>query len=144
MQTNDNSLVLAPHKDEIIKALEWGASIRSIAKKLGVDRNTVSRTLMRWGVTCDEKSYKDFVAKEQSYREQNRKCSYKNEPYCIVELPRDKVIEMIKQDLTIPDISSFLPSFTYEQIYDTILCDSEYNALYREHGQLKARKRYNK
>lgn len=28
-----------------------------------------------------------------------------------------------------------------DQIYDTILCDAEFNSLYRQHGQLKIKKR---
>lgn len=139
-QTDENVMKLTPHKNDIIKALEWGASIRSIAAKLGVDRNTVARNLMRWNITCDEASFKDFVKKEQKYREENRKCSYKDEPYCIVELPREQVLEYIMKDMTIPQIHELLPSFTYEQVYDTILCDSEFNTLYRQHGQLKVKK----
>lgn len=139
-QNSEETLKLTPYKEDIIKALEWGSSIRGIAKKLGVDRNTIARNLLRWGVNCDEKSYQDLVKKEQKYREENRKCSYKDEPYCIVELPREKVVELIKQDLTIPQIQEQLSSFTYEQVYDTILCDSEYNALYRQHGHLKVKK----
>lgn len=139
-QTDENVMKLTPHKNDIIKALEWGASIRSIAAKLGVDRNTVARNLMRWNITCDEASFKDFVKKEQKYREENRKCSYKDEPYCIVELPREQVLEYIMKDMTIPQIHESLPSFTYEQVYDTILCDSEFNILYRQHGQLKVKK----
>jgi DNA invertase Pin-like site-specific DNA recombinase len=139
-QSSEEVLKLTPYKEDIIRALEWGASIRGISKKLGVDRNTISRSLLRWGVNCDEKSYQDLVKKEQKYREENRKCSYKDEPYCIVELPRERVIELIKQDMTIPQIQEQLSSFTYEQVYDTILCDSEYNALYRQHGQLKVKK----
>lgn len=140
-QTDDDLLKLTPYKDDIIKALEWGASIRGLAKKLGVDRNTISRNLMRWNVTCDEAGYKKFVKKEQKYRDSVRKRTYKDEPYCIVELPRDKVVEMISQDLTIPQIHEKMPTFTYEQIYDTILCDTEFNYLYRQHGQLKTKKK---
>lgn len=48
---------------------------------------------------------------------------------------------LIKQDLTIPQIAEKLPKYTYEQIYDTILCDLEFNTLYRKHGQLKIKKK---
>lgn len=41
------------------------------------------------------------------------------------------------QDFTIPQIAEKMPEYSYEQIYDTILCDSEFNSLYRCHGQLK-------
>ena len=48
---------------------------------------------------------------------------------------------MILADLTINQIAEALPAFTYEQIYDTILCDYEFKPLYRQHGQIKAKKK---
>ena len=30
-----------------------------------------------------------------------------------------------------------MPEFSYEQVYDTVLCDSELNTLYRQHAQKK-------
>ncbi len=139
-ESDEDSLKLAPYKDEIIKALEWGASIRTVANKLGVDRNTVSRALMRWRVKCDEKGYAEFKRKEQARREEARKCSYKDEPYYVVELPRPEVLDYIRNGLTIPEIHSKLQMFTYEQVYDTILLDAQYNSLYRLNGQIKAKK----
>lgn len=139
-ESDEEALKLTPYKEEIIKALEWGASIRTIAKKLNVDRNTVSRALMRWRVKCDEKAYQEFKRKEQIRREENRKCSYKDEPYCVVELPREEVLEHIRNGLTIPEIHNKLPMFTYEQVYDTILLDMQYNSLYRLNGQKRAKK----
>ena len=59
---------------------------------------------------------------------------------CVVELPREQVIQLIEQDLTIPQIHERLPQFTYDQIYDTFSADIEYNKLYRKHGQLKVKK----
>ena len=47
---------------------------------------------------------------------------------------------LILEDLTIPQIAERLPQYSYEQIYDTILCDQEFNNLYRRHGQKKIRK----
>lgn len=44
-------------------------------------------------------------------------------------------IKIIEANLIIPDIKQQFPSFTYEQIYDTIFYDSALNLLYREHGQ---------
>lgn len=58
----------------------------------------------------------------------------------IVELDRQKTLSLISADLTIPQIADAMPEYTYEQIYDTILCDYEYNTLYRKHGHLKAKK----
>lgn len=139
-ETGEESLKLTPHKEDIIKALEWGSSIRRIAKKLNVDRNTVAHCLMRWGVTCDDNAYKDFKKKQQAYREERRKNTYKDGPFCVVELPREMILKWIMEDKTIPQISELLPTFTYEQVYDSILCDREFNALYRQHGQRRVKK----
>lgn len=128
-------------KDDVIKALEWGASIRSIARKLNVDRNTMHRALMRWRVKCDEAGYRKWKESEQRKSQARRMLSYKDREFCIVDLPREQVTRMIIDNLTIPQIAAELPQFTYEQIYDTILCDLEWNPLYRKHGQLLVRKK---
>ena len=62
---------------------------------------------------------------------------YKEQDFCIVQLPRDKVIELINDDKTIPEIHNAMPQFTYEQVYDSILNDIELNLLYRKHAQKK-------
>lgn len=134
-RTNDNYEV-DKYKDEIIKAIEWGATIRTIAKKINIDRATISRALMRWKARCDEKGYQQWLAKERERRKQQRaQLSYKEGKYCIVDLPRDKVMQMILADKTIPQIAEELTQYTYEQIYDTILCDEEFNTAYRQHAQ---------
>lgn len=134
-RANDNYEV-DKYKDEIIKAIEWGATIRTIAKKINIDRATISRALMRWKAKCDEKGYQQWLAKERERRKQQRaQLSYKEGKYCIVDLPRDKVIQMILADKTIPQIAEELTQYTYEQIYDTILCDEEFNTAYRQHAQ---------
>lgn len=53
---------------------------------------------------------------------------------------KKKVKHMKKQDFIkkFPDVKvQQFPEYFYEQIYDTILCDIEFNPLYRIHGQLK-------
>lgn len=129
---------LEPYKDEILKAMDWGASINKVAKKLNVNPNTVWAHLMKWEYkNYDCKAYQKYVESVRKNTKKNRKCSYKDTPYLVVELPREQVIEWIKQDLTIPQIHERLPNFTYEQIYDTFTSDYEYNTLYREHAQKK-------
>ena len=139
---SDDKYKCEPYKEDIIKALEWGASMRNIAKKIGVDRNTLYRSLMRWRIKCDDKGYEDFRLREKAARD---KLKLNNEDLlgrlCIVELPREQVIQLIEQDLTIPQIHERLPQFTYDQIYDTFSVDTEFNKLYRKHGQLKVRKK---
>ncbi len=51
------------------------------------------------------------------------------------------IIPLIEQDMTIPEIHEKLNSYTYEQIYDTILCSAHLNALYRKHGQKRVVKK---
>lgn len=66
--------------------------------------------------------------------------SYKEEGWKCVSVDRDKMNKLILQDLSVPQIAEQFPEYTYEQIYDTILCDYEFNSLYRKHGQLKLTK----
>lgn len=65
---------------------------------------------------------------------------YKDEPFKCVSIDRELMNGLILEDLTIPQIAERLPQYSYEQIYDTILCDLEFNNLYRRHGQKKIRK----
>ena len=127
-------------KDKLKQMVEWQMSPRQIAAVIGCDRNTVSRLIQRWGYSKVWKYKSDWAKSENKERGRKRVPTYKDEDYAIVELDRDKVVSLIKADLTIPQITDAMPNFTYEQIYDTILCDSEYNALYRKHGQLKVKK----
>lgn len=136
---NKTRAIPETERDNIRMALEWGASLKGIARKLGVDKSTVFRALKRFHITCDEAGYREWRKKEQRKRQMTR--SYKERDFCIVQLPRDEVTAMIEENRTIPEIAQALPQFTYEQIYDTILCDLEWNPLYRKHGQLLVRKK---
>lgn len=131
----------AETKAKIIEQYKWGVPLRRLAENFNVDRNTIDRWLTRWG--C--KSGRNFKKEEEQRRKreiEHRKSLYKDEgEYCNVELPREVVLGLIIQDMTIPQIAEKLPQYTYEQIYDTILCDLEFNSLYRKHGQLKIKKR---
>ena len=53
---------------------------------------------------------------------------------------RDKMRELILQDLTIPQLSEHFKEYEYDELYDTIQFDGEFNKLYRQHGQLKVKK----
>ena len=89
------------------------------------ERQAWDRTCLAAGIpaigedTCARKEYQTLIKKRQQYADSIRKCSYKDTPYCVVELPRKDVVAMIKQDLTIPQIEERLPQFTYEQICGT-------------------------
>ena len=128
-------------KARILEQYNWGVPLRRLAQYFNVDRNTIDRWLTRWKV----KSGRDFAKEEKARRARDiahRKTLYKeDDEYAVIELPREIIIGLIKQDLTIPQIAEKLPKYTYEQIYDTILCDLEFNTLYRKHGQLKIKKK---
>lgn len=122
-------------KDAIIEQYNWGVPLRRISSNFNVDRATIDRALGRWGVV-QTKSY--IKAGEAAKKQINQ--LYKEGKYKIVKLDRDKSRDLIERDFTIPQIANEFPEYTYEQVYDTILCDEELNPLYRKHGQLKVRK----
>jgi len=128
-------------KAKVIEQYRWGVPHRRLAKNFGVDRTTIERWLYKWGVTKGRNFDKeDRERRERERRRRNMCYKGEDEAYCVIELPREEVLSMIEQDMTIPEIAAKLPQYTYEQIYDTILCDMEYSTLYRKHGQLRVRK----
>ena len=127
-------------KDRLKQMVEWQMSPRQIASVIGCDRNTANRLVSRWGFGEEWKYKTQWASNEKVQIGKKRQPTYKDEPYKVVQLNRDKMRKMIEADMTIPQIASEFPEFTYEQVYDTILCDYEFNALYRKHGQLKVKK----
>ena len=136
--TSDESLKLAPMKDAIIQQFNWGVPLRRLAENFGVDRNTIARYLVRWGVHSPKLNAgnKAFLANQRA----RASLQYKDTQLKAVPVDRDKMLTLIERDLVIPDIAKEFSEYTYEQVYDTILTDAEFNAAYRAHGQLKARK----
>ena len=132
-------------KGKVLEQFKWGVPIRRMAKNFGVDRNTMARFLVRAGAyDIDPDNAELRKLKLQADKEKKRQrnlLSYKEDGWKCVNIDRDKTIELIMQDYTIPQIAERMPEYSYEQIYDTILCDSEFNNLYRKHGQLKIVKR---
>lgn len=117
-------------KDKVIEQYNWGVPLRRLAQNFNVDRNTISRTLARWGIT-----------EKKDWQKKQRNETYKDEPYKVVNLDIQKCIQLISEDKTIPEIAERFPEYSYEQVYDTILCNQELNNLYRKHGQLKLKKK---
>ena len=66
---------------------------------------------------------------------------FKHGKFCIVSIEDSEIVPLIEADLTIPEIHEKLNMYTYEQIYDTILCTAHLNALYRKHGQKRVVKK---
>ena len=116
-------------KDKVIEQYNWGVPLRRLAENFNVDRNTISRTLARWGIT-----------EKKDWQKKQRNETYKDEPYKVVNLYMEKCVRLISDDKTIPEIAEQFPEYSYEQVYDTILCNRELNNLYRKHGQLKLKK----
>lgn len=130
-------------KEEIIKRYEYGVPIRRLAKDFNIDRATITRYLVLWNVKPQGKELETLIRDRDERREKRMNdvsMKYKDAAYSCVSIDRPALKALIEQDLTIPQIAERLPQYTYEQIYDTILCDIEWNNLYRKHGQLKIKK----
>lgn len=125
-------------KEKIIEQYNWGVPVRRLAANFNIDRNTLNRWLHRWGV-----KYSAYIEKQDKQKELDRVNKYKDGDYTPVEFTedeREKVTGMVNLDLTLPQIADTMTQYTYEQIYDTFMCDKELNELYRRHGQKKVRK----
>lgn len=127
----ESSTDLSDRKEEVIQQFNWGVPERRMAQNLGCDRNTITRWLHRWGV-----KHSSYIEKQEKARKE-LDAVYRKDKYNIVQLDRDKVRNMIEMNMSIPQIADVLTEFTYEEIYDTILCDEEFNPLYRQHAQKK-------
>lgn len=125
-------------KEKIIEQFNWGVPGRRLAENFNVDRNTITRWLHRWGIR-----HSNMIEKQERQKELDRMNKYKDGDYCVINMSDELRSEMrrkIECDLTVPQIAETMREYTYEQIYDTILCDAEFNKLYRKHGQKKIRK----
>jgi len=116
-------------KQKILEQAKWGVPFRRLATNFGVDRSTMLRWLAKWGVSKSK-----LPTKKKSTA---NGFGYKENDYKIVPLEESVLIEAIEADKTIPEIAELFKSYSYEQIYDTILCTKKYNQLYRKHGQKK-------
>lgn len=82
---------------------------------------------------AEAKGWKYSAKPRPTGRERAQK--YKDGTYKIVPLDRAETLALIQEDKTIPQIAEAFGEYTYEQVYDTILCDEEFNTEYRKHGQ---------
>ena len=135
--TSEEAMKFSEWKDRVGQMVAWQMSPRQIADVVGCDRNTVNRLVYKWGYgeAWKYKTHEDKKAKERVNK--NRMPTYKDGPYKIVSLDRTKCLELIRKDYTLPQIAEAFPAYTYEQVYDTILCDWEFNSEYRKHAQKK-------
>ena len=141
---NSGKHMLDRHNDKIRVCLEMGFSIRTISKKLGCAKSTLLRHFARTGIRGEEWSkerrekYKEDARRRriESYEERFEKIKVID----LSEDERDKMRGLILEDLTIPMISEHFKEYEYDEVYDTIQFDDEFNTLYRQHGQIKVKK----
>lgn len=137
-KTDPDVMCPPEQKEKIIEQFNWGVPERRLAENFNIDRNTLTRWLHRWGIKPSR-----MVERQERQKELDRMNKYKDGDYQVIDLTdeqRDELRKKIQIDLTIPQIAETMKEYTYEQVYDTILCDAEFNPLYREHGQRKVRK----
>lgn len=137
--TDDEALKYAAWKDRVAQMYEWKMSSRQIAAVVGCDRNTVCRMVARWGLKGGSFEGMDLLRERKKNKAKKEEERYKDEKYKVVSLDRPLVLELIRQDLTLPEITERLGAYTYEQVYDTFMCDYEFNTEYRQHGQKKCK-----
>jgi DNA invertase Pin-like site-specific DNA recombinase len=137
-KTDPDVMCPPEQKEKIIEQFNWGVPERRLADNFNIDRNTLARWLHRWGIKQSK-----MIERQEKQKELDRINKYKEGDYQVIELTdeqRDELRKKIQIDLTIPQIAETMKEYTYEQVYDTILCDAEFNPLYRKHGQKKVRK----
>lgn len=139
--TDEECLKYAEWKDRFRQMVEWGMLPRQIAAVIGCDRNTVNRLAGRWKLGDKALFATDWAERAANSRRAKKTPSYKEGPYKVVPLDRERTLALIDAGCTIPEIAEKMPEYTYEQVYDSILCDAEFNALYRSRAQIKLVKR---
>lgn len=146
------------NKDKIMEQFRWGVPQRRLEKNFNIGKDTLYRYLVDWGAydSIDEDGGVGRRKKLQEYRDreaarveaERKRCKelenefkYKDGPYepaVLDSSERDKMIQLIKANLILPEIAKQFEAYTYEQIYDAVLVDREFNTLYRSHGQKRA------
>lgn len=143
---------LAKYKELIIDQYNDGVSANRIAKLVRVDRNTLHRYLVRWGVwtpRCTSgngpRNMEEAVANQKRAADESRVRLRKRLglKQIAVSIDTKKLESYILSDMTIPEIAAKFPENTYEEVYAAIDADDDLNLLYRAHAQKKLlKKRY--
>ena len=141
---------LAKHKELIIDHYNNGVSGREIARLVKVDRNTLHRALVRWGVWVPrlkndrgpktiEEAKSNLERREHARRTKTRmEHSIKQ---CDSGIDAGQLKIYILADMTIPEISEKFPDNTYDEVYAAIDSNDDLNVLYRSHAQKKLLKK---
>lgn len=141
---------LAKYKELIIDHYRNGVSGREIARLVKVDRNTLYRAIVRWGVweprsknnrgpKTIEEAKSTLERREYARRAKDRmERGIKQRDSGI---DADKLKIFILADMTIPEISEKFPDNTYDEVYAAIDSNDDLNVLYRSHAQKKLLKK---
>lgn len=144
---------IGKYKERIIEIYQEGStSINQIGRIFGIDRNTLHRYLVKWGVwKVDPRHYNPKYAMTiEECREKLKKAEAKarernaapiRERIASISIDSGKLRDCILAEMTIPEIAEKFPAFSYDDVYNTILCNVELNILYRAHAQKKLLKK---
>lgn len=141
---------LAKYKELIIDHYRNGVSGREIARLVKVDRNTLYRAIVRWGVweprsknnrgpKTIEEAKSTLERREYARRTKDR--TERGIKQCDSGIDADKLKIYILADMTIPEISEKFPDNTYDEVYAAIDSNDDLNVLYRSHAQKKLLKK---
>ena len=138
-KSSDDATVGNDKKDEIIMQYKLGVPLRRMEQNLGIYRNTISHRLIDWGLITDPKLLKTYENWKKKVNANGEKAYWKNKEELDIVIfsddEKEKIRTYIEADFTIPEIHAKLNKYTYEQVYDTIYNDIEFNSLYRQHAQ---------
>ena len=141
----EGSLTGFDKKEDIIMQYDLGVSISRIAKNLGIHRTTVRMRLIEWKKITGEKALKSYERiKQQNQIRFELWAGYRADPIVLTKEQKEKMIAMIKSDLTIPDMHKEFSEYPYQRLYDTIYVNKDLNILYREHGHKLLVKSHNR
>lgn len=141
---------LAKYKELIIDHYRNGVSGREIARLVKVDRNTLYRAIVRWGVweprsknnrgpkTIEEAK---SALERREYARRTKDRMERGIKQRDSGIDADKLKIFILADMTIPEISEKIPDYTYDEVYAAIDSNDDLNVLYRSHAQKKLLKK---
>lgn len=136
VQSEESIAIKEEDKELFIQQFKYGVPTRRLAQNFNVDRNTVDRWLHRLGLKKSK-----YVERMEKQERENHELEMVYGKERAEGINMELLARLIEADLTIPEIHNQFPQYTYLQVYGTIANDTKLNKLYRQHGQLKAKKK---
>lgn len=109
--------------EKIKIAHEFGVSYRELARRYKINRSTLRRWLSF--LEGNDVQFKRYDSKKET----------KN--VHILDNYHEQITELIKQELSIPEICNEINCLNYNDLYDYISLSKDLNELYRRHGQIR-------